>query len=100
MFDIIKILVAASELSLQELIDNLQSFLIEKNSNWMKQNFNLIYQTSFENDSFLELQNYCINIISKEPNKIFNSLNFSSISEKVLISLIQNDNLKVDEIQV
>src|SRR5688500_11536305 len=88
--DIIKILTPASELGLQELIVYLQTFLIETKANWMKENFNLIYQTSFENDSFLELQNYCDNLISKEPDKIFQSLNFSSIPEKLLVSLIQN----------
>ncbi|PKY29760.1 hypothetical protein RhiirB3_446509 [Rhizophagus irregularis] len=50
--DIIKILVARSELGLKELITYLQSFLIENKKNWMELNFNLIYQTSFENDSF------------------------------------------------
>uniref|UniRef100_U9SGP7 Uncharacterized protein n=1 Tax=Rhizophagus irregularis (strain DAOM 181602 / DAOM 197198 / MUCL 43194) TaxID=747089 RepID=U9SGP7_RHIID len=53
--DVIKVLVAASELSLHEL---------------------------FENDSFSELQKYCISLISKEPIKIFKSPNFSSISRK------------------
>jgi len=98
--DIIKILIAASELSLQELVTYLQSFLIKKKANWMEQNFNLIHKTSFENDSFLTLQQYCTDLISKEPDKIFKSLNFSSISEKLLISLIQNDNLRMNEIQV
>src|SRR5436190_22653749 len=98
--DIIKILIAASELSLQELVTYLQSFLIENKENWMEQNFNLIYQTSFENDSFLILQKYCTDLISKNPDKIFQSLNFSSIPEKLLISLIQNDNLQMSEIQV
>ncbi|GET52844.1 BTB/POZ protein [Rhizophagus irregularis DAOM 181602=DAOM 197198] len=46
--DIIKILVAASELSLQELVDYIQSFLTKNKADWMEQNFNLIYQTSFE----------------------------------------------------
>src|SRR5256885_15602503 len=84
--DIIKILVSASELSLQELIPHLQSFLIKNKANWMEQNFNLIYQTSFENDSFLELQKFCTDLISNEPEKIFNSLDFTSISEKSLVS--------------
>ncbi|RIA98840.1 hypothetical protein C1645_29492 [Glomus cerebriforme] len=66
----------------------------------MELNFNLIYQTSFENDSFLELQQYCIDLISKNPDKIFKSLNFSSIPEKLLISLIQDANLQMSEIQV
>jgi hypothetical protein len=98
--DIFKILVTASELSLQELNSYLQSFLVEKNSSWIEQNFNLVYQTSFENDSFLELQKYCNNIILKKPDKIFESPNFSSIPEKVLISLIQSDELQMREIQV
>src|SRR5215204_453048 len=77
--DIVKILVSAGELSLQELITFIQSFLIENKANWMEQNFDLIYKTSFENDSFLELQKYCIELISKEPDKIFKLPNFFTI---------------------
>ena len=98
--DIVKILVAANELSLQELMSYLQSFLIENKSNWMEQNFNLIYQTSFENDSFLDLQKFCIELISKEPEKFFKSIDFISISEKSLISIIQYENFQMSDIQV
>ncbi|GES84720.1 BTB/POZ protein [Rhizophagus clarus] len=56
--DIINILVATNELSLQELITHLQSYLIKNEKHWMEQNFNLIYQISFENDSFSKLQNF------------------------------------------
>ncbi|GBC09992.1 hypothetical protein RclHR1_09260006 [Rhizophagus clarus] len=98
--DIIKILVASSELSLQELITHLQLFLIEYKKNWMEQNFNLIYRTSFENDSFLKLQNFCSELMIKEPEKIFNSIDFISLSEKCMIALIQRDNFQVNTIQV
>ncbi|EXX53529.1 hypothetical protein RirG_243030 [Rhizophagus irregularis DAOM 197198w] len=98
--DIIKILITASELSLQELIPHLQSFLIKNKENWMEQNFNLIYQISFENDySFLDLQKFCTELFSKQPGKIFNSPDFTSISEKILTSLIQND-LQISEVQI
>ena len=40
--DIIKILEAAKELSLQELFSHLQSFLIENKANWVEQNFILV----------------------------------------------------------
>jgi hypothetical protein len=53
--DIIKILVTADELDLQELIPYLESFLIENKKDRMEQNFDLIYQASFKNNSFLEL---------------------------------------------
>src|SRR6266498_4248728 len=36
----------------------------------------------------------------KEPEKIFNSVNFVSIPEKSLVSLIQNDNLPISDVQV
>ncbi|GES83240.1 carbohydrate-binding module family 13 protein [Rhizophagus clarus] len=98
--DIIQILTAANELSLQELVIYSQSFLIESRAKWMEQNFNLIYQTSFGNESFSELQKYCTDLMAKEPVKIFNSLSFSSIPEKLLISIIQNENLQMSEIQV
>ncbi|GES76323.1 carbohydrate-binding module family 13 protein [Rhizophagus clarus] len=99
-FDIIKILVTANELRLFELVSYIESFLIENKKNWMEQHIDLIYQTSFENDSFLELRKYCTDLISKEPDKIFNSPNFSTISEKLLVTLIQNGNLQMNEIQV
>ncbi|CAB4442821.1 unnamed protein product [Rhizophagus irregularis] len=98
--DIMDILIVGSKLGLQELITYSQSFLIETKANWMEQNFSLIYQTSFENNSFLELQNFCTNLITKKPNKIFRSPSFSSIPEKLLVSLIQSDNLQMSEIQV
>src|SRR5207248_742877 len=76
------------------------SFLTKNKANWMEKNFNLIYQTSFEHNSFLELQKYCTDLISKEPVKIFKSLDFSTIPEKLLVSLIQSDNLQIDEVEV
>uniref|UniRef100_U9TT68 Kelch-like protein 17 n=1 Tax=Rhizophagus irregularis (strain DAOM 181602 / DAOM 197198 / MUCL 43194) TaxID=747089 RepID=U9TT68_RHIID len=98
--DIVKILVAANELNLEELIPNTQLFLIMHEMNWIEKNFNLIYRTSFENDSFSELQNFCTELMSKQPEKIFNSSDFTSISEKALISIIQNENLQMSDVQV
>ncbi|GBB96634.1 hypothetical protein RclHR1_00280026 [Rhizophagus clarus] len=70
--DIVKILIAANELGLQELIPNIQSFLIKNKATWIEQNFNMIYRTSFEADSFSVLQNFCTELMSKQPEKIFN----------------------------
>ncbi|GBC27383.2 BTB/POZ protein [Rhizophagus irregularis DAOM 181602=DAOM 197198] len=98
--DIIKILIVANELNLQEIVTYLQSFLIVNKKNWMEQNFNLIYKTSFENESLLKLQNFCTELITKEPSKIFKSIDFNSISEKTLISLIRHENLKMSNVQV
>ncbi|EXX73647.1 uncharacterized protein OCT59_021103 [Rhizophagus irregularis] len=98
--DIVKILIAANELGLQELIPNTQLFLIKYKADWIEQNFNFIFRTYFENDSFSELQNFCTELISKQSEKIFNSTDFTSISENLLISLIQHDNLQMREVQI
>ena len=93
-------MICANEFSLRELIAHLQLFFIENEKNWMEQNFNLVYKTSFENNSFLKLQKFCIELMSKEPEKIFNSIDFSSIPVKCLISLIQHENFHMSDIQV
>ena len=90
----------ANELSLQELITYLESYLIENKANWMEQHFSLINQTSFEHDSFLELQKFCTDLMSREPEKILKSLDFVSIPEKSLVSLLQNDSLQMSEVQI
>ncbi|GES96377.1 carbohydrate-binding module family 13 protein [Rhizophagus clarus] len=97
---IFKVLVAASELNLQELVDYLQLYIIKNDKNWMDQNFSLIYQTSFENNSFLELQKYCTDLTSKRPDKILKSISLSSIPEKLLVSILQNNSHQMSEIQV
>ena len=55
---------------------------------------------SFENDSFLDLQKFCTELISKQPEKFFNSPDFTSILENSLVALIQNDNLQMSGVQV
>jgi hypothetical protein len=74
--------------------------LIENKETWIERNFNLIYQTSFKNDSFLDLQKFCAELFSKQPEKVFNSPDFTSISENILISLIRHDKIRMSEVQV
>jgi hypothetical protein len=91
---------AADQLFLQELIDYLQTYLIVNKSRWMQQCFKLIFQTSFQSNSLLELQKYCTNFMAKSPEKIFKSLDFTSLSEKSLVSLIKRDDLQMNEIEI
>src|SRR5581483_5010860 len=98
--DIIRCLEAAHELNLQELVIHLQSFLIENKANWIGKHFSLVYQTGFKHNSFLELQKFCNDLITKEPTRVFESSDFISIPEKSLIYIIQNDNLQISEVQI
>ncbi|RIA91511.1 hypothetical protein C1645_821918 [Glomus cerebriforme] len=42
-----------------------KTFFGRDNVVWLEQNFDLIYQMSFKDDSFLELQKYCTDLMSK-----------------------------------
>ncbi|GBC40959.2 BTB/POZ protein [Rhizophagus irregularis DAOM 181602=DAOM 197198] len=98
--NISKILTAADQLHLQELVDYLQKYLIKNKSEWIEQYFGLIHQISFQSNLLLELQQFCTDYIAEFPEKIFKSLDFTSISEKSLISLIKRDDLKIDEVKI
>jgi len=98
--DLLKVLVAADGLLLQELVDYLQKYFIENKSEWMEQHFELIHQSSFQSKSLLELQQFCTDFMAKSPEKIFKSLDFTLLPEKSLISLIRRDDLQMKEVEL
>ncbi|EXX54238.1 uncharacterized protein OCT59_027421 [Rhizophagus irregularis] len=98
--DIFRILVAANELRIQELIILLQSFLIKNKSEWLELNINNVYQEIFENEPFSALQKYYNNLISDDPDKILKSLDLSSTPENLLLALIKSDKLQKNAIHV
>ncbi|RGB27275.1 hypothetical protein C1646_799178, partial [Rhizophagus diaphanus] len=95
-----KILLAADELLLQEVVDYLQKYFIDNKSEWMEQHFELVHRTSFQSNSLLELQQFCTNFMANSPEKIFISLDFISLPEKSLVQLIKRDDLQMKEIEV
>ncbi|UZO05054.1 uncharacterized protein OCT59_025415 [Rhizophagus irregularis] len=98
--EIIKVMLAANELLLQELVDYLQKYLIENKTEWMEQHFELIHRTSFQSNSLSELQQYCAEFMANSPEKIFKSLDFTSLPEKSLVQLIKRDDLQMKEVEV
>ncbi|UZO09112.1 uncharacterized protein OCT59_029349 [Rhizophagus irregularis] len=96
----LKLLATADQLQLQELIDYLQKYLIENKSVWIKQHFELTHRTSFQSNNLLELQQCCTDIMANSPEQVFSSLDFTSLPEKSLVSLIERNDLKMKEIEV
>ena len=94
------LLIAADQLHLQELVDYLQTYLIENKVGWFEQHFGRICQISFQSNSLLELQQFCTDCMAKSPEKIFKSFDFTSLPEKSLISLIKRDDLQMKEIMM
>src|SRR5579871_1196625 len=95
-----EVLLAADKLLLQELVDYLQKYSVENRFVWMEQHFELVHRTSFQSNSLMEIQQFCTNFMAKSPEKIFESLDFTSLSEKSLVQLIKRDDLQMREIEV
>ncbi|RHZ48290.1 hypothetical protein Glove_553g50 [Diversispora epigaea] len=96
---IFDILITANQFQLEELVERLQTFLIENHPSWLKFNFSKIFNLSFQAD-FKALQNYCNDIIAKHPNLIFESNNFNTLSEVALLSIIQREDLQLEESKI
>ncbi|RHZ89514.1 hypothetical protein Glove_13g14 [Diversispora epigaea] len=96
---IFDLLMTANQFLLEELVLRLQTFLIENHPSWLKLNFSKIYNSSFQAD-FKGLQNYCNDIIAKYPNLIFESNDFNTLPETALVSIIQRDDLQLEESKI
>ncbi|RHZ70155.1 hypothetical protein Glove_275g62 [Diversispora epigaea] len=95
---IFDLLTSSHELNLDELVEHLQTHLVNtNNASWLKLNFTQVYQTCYQTKNFDIIQNFCNNIIAKHPNTIFESENFISLPEDALISIIKLDDLQLDE---
>ncbi|GBC00017.1 hypothetical protein RclHR1_03710001 [Rhizophagus clarus] len=64
------------------------------------QNFGFTQQISSKFNNLVKLQEFCINLMVQSPEKILSSFNFTSLSEKSLISLIKRDGLQMKEVEV
>ncbi|RHZ72858.1 hypothetical protein Glove_236g48 [Diversispora epigaea] len=94
---IFDLLIASNELELDELVEHLQSHLVNDNASWLRLNFAQVYRTSYQVKSFKIIQDFCDDIIIKHPNTIFGSEIFHSLPEDILISILKRDDLPLEE---
>src|SRR5215475_108330 len=97
---LLEILIAAGELCLEQLIEYTQTHLIENHAESLQQSFALVHQTAFRFESFKKLQEYCTNLAANDPETVFKSADFTSLKTVVLLSLIQRDDLSMNEIEI
>ena len=97
---ILDFLVAADELVLQDLIDYLQSYLIEQHPNDLKQNFASLHQIVFDHASFTKLHDFCATFAACNPESIFKSNDFYSLKEPLLLSILKRDDLDMKEVEI
>ncbi|RHZ60908.1 hypothetical protein Glove_350g150 [Diversispora epigaea] len=90
------ILIASNEFKLYELVEYLQTYLVDNRASWLKLKFTQIYQ-SYQVKNFEIILEFYNDIIAKHPSILFESEKFYSLSEDELISVIKRDNLQLVE---
>ncbi|RHZ65631.1 hypothetical protein Glove_313g31 [Diversispora epigaea] len=97
---IFDLLIASNELELDELVEYLQTHLINNCASWLRLKFAQIYRTSYQVKNLEIIQDFCNNIIVKHPNTIFESEIFHSLPEDALISILKRDDLQLEEVKI
>ncbi|RHZ82565.1 hypothetical protein Glove_109g38 [Diversispora epigaea] len=100
---IYELMIVANELEFKELSEKLESYLIESKASWLRTHFSRVYHSIFDNNKcneFKGLKQFYNDIITKHPNLIFESEDFTSLQEAALISILERDNLQLEEIKI
>src|SRR5918911_4098402 len=98
--DVLKLLIAVNELNIQQLISHVQEFLIEHKAEFLHQNPTGILETVYQHEAFMDLWNFCLEVICEEPNTLFNSDNFINLKAPLLELLLKRDDLGLNEIEI
>src|SRR6185436_9393570 len=97
---IYELMIVANEFEFEELSEKLESYLVESKSSWLRTHFFLVYHSIFDSNRFKGLKQFYNNIIAKHPNLIFESEDFTSLQETALVSILEKDDLQMEEIKI
>src|SRR4051794_27514136 len=98
--DILDLLVASDELLIEELVKYVQNYLIENHDKWLQQNLVKVLDTVFQLESCKEIYTYCLETICNDPGPFFNSQKFPTLKESILLTLVESEDLQIDEIEL
>ncbi|KAG9292213.1 hypothetical protein G9A89_023933 [Geosiphon pyriformis] len=99
--EILYLLIAADELEILELVTHAQDFLIAHKSVWLRHNIvTLLHTITRHDEAFPKLKNHCLKMVSDEPYLIFESENFLSFEDSVLVALLKRDDLGMEEVEI
>lgn len=94
--NLIEVAIAADELQLLEVFQQLESRLLENKLAWKSKDIIM----ALENDQFTNLYNFALGLTYRDPKIIFESEDFSSMKETQLIQLLECDDLELEEVQI
>ncbi|RIA79180.1 hypothetical protein C1645_841331, partial [Glomus cerebriforme] len=96
--EIFEFLLISKEFNISELLDLLQSQLLQF-PNQIYQNFGITLQISSSHELFQRLYEFCLKTINEHPEIIFKSQDFHLLNENTLLDLLQKKELNLKEIE-
>src|SRR6185295_19847639 len=93
------LLEGASKLGLSTLCTAIGDYLIEQEE-WIKQNILTVRNYASSTDSLQKLGEYCNQLMLSFPDIILKSNNIVDLPKATLISLLKNDELNMEEIDI
>src|SRR6266542_853831 len=94
--EVLKLLIAVDELNFCPLISHIQEFLIEHQTEFLRQNPTGILEIVYQHEAFTDLWNFCLEKVCEEPNILFNSDKFINLKAPLLELLLKRDDLKIE----
>src|SRR5947208_17167919 len=98
--EILELLEACDELCFDELIDDLQNFLIKEEKEWNQENLIDIYKISSQHQSFNLLQDYCDGLFYDNAELLLKSSDIAIIEKPMFMSILKKDDLESREIDI
>src|SRR5439155_15168771 len=96
----LELLEACDELNIDELIEDLQNYLIVEKKDWIEQNLVYTYKISSHHQLFDLLHNYCNKLIDENPKLFLRSNDFTTIEKPLLVTVLEKDDLKLEETDI
>src|SRR6266511_3653051 len=98
--EILELLEACDELCFDELIDDLQNFLIKEEKECIQENLIDIYKFSSQYQPFNLLQDYCDGLFYDNAELLLKSCDIAIIKKPMFILILKNDDLELREIDI
>jgi len=93
--DWISLLDGASKLELFDLLIAIETYLIEKQKEWIQQNIITVHKYALSTAPLNRLLGYCNRLMVSHPDMVFKSNDFATLPKESLINLLKHDDLSM-----
>ncbi|CAG8550540.1 9540_t:CDS:2 [Dentiscutata heterogama] len=97
---LLDILIASDEFGLFELVNYVQEHIISDETGWLHENLVKVFKVALRHDEFHLLREHCGELISKQPELLFNSKDFVTLEKSCMIFVLKRDDIAMGEIDI